>query len=471
MTSMRRLHWATLLVEAIEFLRRFLFTLVVVLAAGSRSEGMVEIVVAGIGALTVLVSGVRYLTTRYGFEGDRFVVTSGLVWKQNRTIPLERIQNVNLQRNVLHRLLGVSQVDIQTASGLGSEASLRVLSDKDAQELKHVLLGHQPTPTFQVAEPTASLFEVELRDLVLAGAFQNRSLYLVFAVLGLFQGPELMGFMRRASGPATLLVKNLGLGAAVLAGGVLLLVGWLVAIAGTVTKYYGFHLNRHEKGLKVGFGLLTQFEHVIPLRRVQFLRVDQPWLYRRLGLYEMDVATAGSFGKEEGGGTTKLAPVVRHVDATRLAHHIFADVPIDVVEWSRVSALTIRRAFLAMAWPCLAASGLLALRVGALGWLVLPLLLGLAWIYALRRFAALGYAVKDGFVCARGGVLKRSTVFIPLERVQFVGMDSSFFQRRLGLASLSVRTASSFATADATIPDLPRDVARSLQDQIVRGKR
>ncbi|MCB8932092.1 MAG: PH domain-containing protein [Fimbriimonadaceae bacterium] len=468
---MRRLHGATMLVEAIEFLRRFLFTVIVVLAAGSRREGMGEIVIAGVGALTVAVSVFRYATTRYGFEGAAFVVTSGLVWKQNRTIPLARIQNVNVQRNVLHRILGVSQVDIQTASGSAAEASLKVLSEADAQELKHALLGQTPGPAFEVRETPPSLFQVELRDLMLAGAFQNRSLYLVFAVLGLMQGPELMGFVRRASGPATHLARSLGVGALVLAGFLLLLVGWFLAIAGTVTKYYGFHIARHEKGLKVGFGLLTQIEHVIPLRRVQYVRVVQPWLYRLLGLCEMDVATAGSFGKEEGGGTTKLAPVVREENAGRLGRHVFADLPLGEVEWSGVSPLTIRRGFLAIFWPCLLGTGLLARTLGPWMGALLPVFLALGWIYARKRHAALGYAIRERFLCVRGGVLKRSIVFIPLERVQYVEAGSSPFQRALGLATLRVRTASSFATPDAVIPDLPAPVAHRLQDEIVKGAR
>lgn len=471
MTSMRRLHWATMLVEAVEFLRRFLFTLVVVLFAGSRREGVGEVVAAGVGALTVAVSVFRYLTTRYGFEGDAFVISSGLVWKQSRTIPLARIQNVNVQRNVLHRLLGVSQIDIQTASGQAAEASLKVLSEADAQELKHALLAHRPHPEFQVQEAPASLFEVDLRDLVLAGAFQNRSLYLVFAVLGLMQGPELVGFVRRATGPVSQMLRSMGLGAVVAAGFLLLLVGWLLAIAGTVTKYYGFHISRHEKGLKVGFGLLTQIEHVVPLRRVQYLRAVQPWLYRLLGICEMDVATAGSFGKEEGGGTTKLAPVVREENAERLGRHVFPNLPWRDEPWTPVSPIAIRRGFLAGMWLSLMGTGALAYALGPMaGFALIPMLL-LSWVAAVKRYAAMAYAMRSGFLCVRSGVLKRSTVFIPLERVQYVECGSTPLQRRWGLATVRVRTASSFATPDAVITDLRGGDAVQLQDAIAKGNR
>jgi len=290
----------------------------------------------------------------------------------------------------------------------------------------------------------------------------------VFAVLGLMQGPELFGFLRRTSAPVTQFAKGLGLGFAILAGIALLLIGWIVAIVGTVTKYHGFHVERHDKGLKVGYGLLTLIEHVIPLRRVQLLRVVQPVLYRLLHLFEIDVATAGSFGDKEGGGNTKLSPVVRMASAPRLAAHVFPTLHLDAIPWGAVSPLTVRRAFLAMTWVSLALSGAAVWRYGPFGGLALAPLLAASWLYARKRFEALGYALDGGFLCSRSGVMRHTKVFIPVERIQFVEVSSSFFQRRLGLASLEVRTASSFATADATIPDLPLHVARALQDAAVR---
>lgn len=468
---MRRLHWATLVVEAVEFLRRFLFTVVLVLFAGSRSEGMTELFLAGTGALTVAFSGMRYFTTRYGLDGDTLIIRSGLIWKQDRTIPLARVQNVNLRRTLLHRLFGVAQVDVETASGQQADARLSVLSLVDAQELKELLLGHREAPSFEIADVPSSLFKVEMRDLVLAGAFQNRSLYMIGAVLGLLQGPDLVGFARRISGPATQVAKSMGVGFAVMAGFALFLFGWLVSIAGTVTKYHGFHIVRHDKGLKVGFGLVTLIEHVIPLKRVQFLRVVQPLLYRWMRLCEMDVATAGSFGEKEGGATTKLAPVVRLENAPRLSRHVFADLRIESIEWRQVSPLTVRRSFLALTWVCLAAGGASTMPYGPRALLALPVLLGLAWAYARKRHQRLGYALQDGFLCARSGVMRQTTVFVPLQRIQFAEVGSSWFQRRLGLATFELRTASAFATADATIPDLPADVARELQDAAVRRDR
>ena len=127
-----------------------------------------------------------------------------------------------------------------------------------------------------------------------------------------------------------------------------------------------------------------------------------------------------------------------------------------------------RRAFLALTWLSLAATGGLATFYGWRALAALPVLLALAWIYARKRYQAIGYALQDGFLCARIGVMRHTIVCVPVQRIQFAEVSSSYFQRRLGLASFELRTASAFATADATLPDLPAEVARELQDAAVR---
>ena len=77
-------------------------------------------------------------------------------------------------------------------------------------------------------------------------------------------------------------------------------------------------------------------------------------------------------------------------------------------------------------------------------------------------------AINDRAKYARIGVMRHTMVFVPLERVQFTGVSSSYFQRCMGLASFEVRTASTFDRPDAHIPDLPLELARALQEAVVR---
>lgn len=88
----------------------------------------------------------RYELTDLGFRKE-----SGVIWKKYVTIPYARIQNVDINRGVLARILGLSDLHIQTAgssasisrygaSGLSSEGRLPGVSKADAELLRDELV-------------------------------------------------------------------------------------------------------------------------------------------------------------------------------------------------------------------------------------------------------------------------------------------------------------------------------------------
>ena len=88
----------------------------------------------------------RYELTDTGFRKEL-----GVIYKKYVTIPYDRIQNVDIYRGILARILGLSDLNIQTAgmsatvgryviSGGGSEGRLPALSREDAERLRDELI-------------------------------------------------------------------------------------------------------------------------------------------------------------------------------------------------------------------------------------------------------------------------------------------------------------------------------------------
>jgi putative membrane protein len=96
----------------------------------------------------------RYLTLRYGMMGPDLVVRHGLIFKVERHIPLERIQNVDLVQNPLHRLLRVAEVRVETAGGSEPEAVLKVLSLDAVERLRRSIFAGRLTAPAPGAAPT-----------------------------------------------------------------------------------------------------------------------------------------------------------------------------------------------------------------------------------------------------------------------------------------------------------------------------
>jgi len=78
-------------------------------------------VVAAVAAIWFVVRPVvRWLTTTYTFTNRRFLKRSGLIAKEGRTIPLNRISGVDFEIGVIDRIFGCGTLVVSDASTDGS---------------------------------------------------------------------------------------------------------------------------------------------------------------------------------------------------------------------------------------------------------------------------------------------------------------------------------------------------------------
>lgn len=91
-----------------------------------------------------------YNNYKYELSTNGFKKESGIIWKSYVTIPYERIQNVDIYRGVWARILGLSDLQIQTAGmsavmgrgamGAGVEGRLPAISKEEAEKLRDELV-------------------------------------------------------------------------------------------------------------------------------------------------------------------------------------------------------------------------------------------------------------------------------------------------------------------------------------------
>jgi uncharacterized membrane protein YdbT with pleckstrin-like domain len=92
-----------------------------------------------------------YRFYRYELTEDGFRKELGVIYKKYVTIPYDRIQNVDIYRGIWSRILGLSDLNIQTAGasavvnrngawGVGSEGRLPALSREVAEQLRDELI-------------------------------------------------------------------------------------------------------------------------------------------------------------------------------------------------------------------------------------------------------------------------------------------------------------------------------------------
>lgn len=477
-----RLHPLTLFFAGWNSIRGFLIPAILVLVLGRGTRGAEWIpVAAAIGAAAVGWAVLRYYTFSYwitaggvGTPGGELIIRSGVLSKTERHIPLHRVQDIRLKQGLMHRLLGVVEVNIETAGGQGAEGKLSVLSQAEAGRLRdaifarRVALADAPAvPALSAgpegavastsapaapASPRQTIRRVTTRELILAGLTSNQvasGFVLVIGIVGFVF--EFVDPKDSQIGDAVQAVIRwwLRFGAdswpVLAAGGTLLLlfVGILISVVGSVVLFYGFELSLAGEDLHRSYGLFTRHASSLPRRRIQLLRVDEGLLRRWLGLATLRASSAGSAPAqdENAKGDDVLLPVVPRAEVVALLPIVFPDAAGHAnPDWRRVSRRAIWRGTFKGSVGVLIVTTAAVVSKGPVG---LLLLTGVALVYGLNvvAYRHLGYADDAGFFRTRRGWLGRSTHVVPVRNVQAVIITQNPLDRRHGVATVRVDTA------------------------------
>ncbi|MDP3987240.1 MAG: PH domain-containing protein [Nanoarchaeota archaeon] len=79
----------------------------------------------------------------YEFNEDGLKIERGIIWKRYSNVPYERIQNVDVHRGILARMLGFSSVMIQTAGYSAravSEGNIPAISVDGAEKIRAFIM-------------------------------------------------------------------------------------------------------------------------------------------------------------------------------------------------------------------------------------------------------------------------------------------------------------------------------------------
>ena len=473
-----RLHGLSWLFVLIAQLKQFILPLLVLLFAGRGDRNDLWGLIA-VGVL-VLVSLAEYFTYRYRLLDDAIVIRSGWLHRSRREIPYARIHNVNLHQSLLHRLVGVAEVRLESAGGVKPEAQMRVLRLQQAEALEALVRrrGHAAPDADAQAEPAAPLLALSDGEVVRLGLISNRGMLLVAAAFGAFAqtgenvfgavidrwGKLVFGGLREFAGQhaddSPLLIALAVASLVLLAMAALRLLSVLLALL----QYHGFTLREGDGRISVERGLLARYRSSAKPRRIQSWSLQEGVLHRLFQRRSLHVQTAtAQRGGEPGQHALKeLAPVARPDACDALIRHFLPAHGWGELDWQPLHP---------RAWWRMAIPGLLLLLLASAGlyvrfgmWGLLPLaLLPLQLWRAHRLAAACGWACNGRLVAWRSGWLSRRWNFAEIGKLQALRLTRSPLDRRTGMAGLLLDTAgASPFGAPLHLRHLPADAAEAL---------
>ncbi|MEF8801966.1 MAG: PH domain-containing protein [Halolamina sp.] len=427
----------------------------------------------GLAVVVAIVGyGIAYYRRfEYELTPDTFDIRSGVFARRDREIPLHRIQNVDISRNVIQRALGLAEVRLETAGASGAEAQLKYVGGDRASQLQREISRLRRSADDQRAgeEQFETVFQITERELgllalVSADAQLMPILFLAASVfvpaVGSLSGSEWVFFGTEAlSGMFGPLVTLGGLIAIGLAYGVI-----------NAAMYYGFTLDRAPEELRYERGLLQKYSGTIPLSKIQSLTIRENVLERALGYASLEIETAGQGGGERDQGTTQSAiPLAERHRVFELTNSIEA---VGDMRFERPPKRARQRYAVRYAAVVGAVTGLLYFVQGVFGrplywWAPLGLLVVVP-LAAHLKWKHRGYFAGENHIVTRNGFWVRQLKVVPYYRVQTVLSSETIFQRRRHLGTVTIDTAGarSLIGTDARAADIARETTEQLREQV-----
>jgi putative membrane protein len=471
----RRVHPATIVLRFLKEAPSTVLALPAGLAFLSRT-GLVQALGFAILLALILVffNWLAWTRFRYGVGERDIVIESGILHCTRRVIPFDRIQDVDLERALLHRAFGLAKVKIETGAGGKDEGLLDSVSLVEAERLRASVRAWQgaapagaQAADAAAAPAAAALFEMGVPRVLLFGLFNFSLVYLagLFALLQSFD--QLLPFdiydpARWVGLVDEHLPERFTFGAIAAVLFAALLLGLVAGVLRTLARDHGYRLSSEGERFRRERGLLTRSEVVIARRRVQLAHVETGPIRRWLGWFGLSFQTLGASG--DGSGHQPAAPFARREEMERvLAETRGLRLPPPPV-LAMVSRRHILRALLLGIGPSLA-----AILAASVWWrpalalvALLPLLGVVAWLD--RYFHR--YALDGELLFVERGFWRQQLWLIPLANLQALSLGRSWLQRRLGLATLSLDTAGAPAMNPPRIVDLRLEAARALAREI-----
>ena len=485
---------------------------------GAANGNLFYLILAAVFLIpSIAFSIIRYFTVRYRISKGELVVNEGLFFRRTRTVPVERIQNIDLVQGVLHRIFKVAEVRVETASGTKPEAVLSVLSLTQVELLRRNVFQQKTAETKSIDDnahnlanasseafdsetqavgdknlfasstdpPTekeeSEILKIPLAWLAKAGFASDRGLLMVGVVLGLyyqfdrrqeydFDFSYISQWLPSINNPfatAALVVVGCMIGLLLLR---LLGVGWYIL------RFFGYRLRLAGDDFKISCGLFTKVSATVPRKRIQFISVHSNLVSRLLGFSSIRIETAGGASSDNENATTTVSrrwfiPVIPTADVAEMVGQLRPGLKWqpDSYDWQSLSAKAGRRMTRIAIVVSLLLTPIGFYFFGIWGCGITLIALPVMITYAIKKSRAVRFARTSFGVVYRSGILTRKISLTFFEKIQAAQVEQSPFDRRWEMATLSVDTAAAGPADHAIeIKYLDAEFARREYQQILK---
>jgi len=438
-------------------------TIIPIMFAFFKSTGSKFYLLIGILALIIIAIIISYLWyRRFTFfldkEKQEFIVNKGILNRDQVIIQLDKIQQVNINQNLLQKLIGVYGLKIDTAGASGEEVNIYAIDENAAYNLKDHLLNRAMVDSNRTSSNDASLVQTAEKPVLKVSAFtllkvgltsnygQSLTLMFVFFLYTIQEARHIMDLFELDQD----VVKSSVLGLATLfslAIIVIVLLFTLLAInlVRTFYKYFDLQISKHTHSLLLSSGLIAKKNTLINPDKVQVTKYSQNYFQKKLNLLNMSLKQA-QFGQNKTGeelqGNTLEIVGCNAAERDELLKMILQHVPVKgksfIPNWRFLNLPTFFKLILPVVIFLIVAINIAEVRA-YIGLALVYLILGFLMI--LISFRRHRIAVNQDFIIKTSGIWDVTTEIIQPNKIQAITASQYPWHKSVDVGHLSLHTA------------------------------
>lgn len=427
--------------------------------------------VIGVAIVSMIIAIIAYFRFYFHIKDDELLVEKGILIKKRTSIPFDRIQTINIEQNIVHQMFRVVRVVVDTAGSEKSEFEFQALNQEMAESLRNLILtrksalkkgnddDQEEKESHKYVEEAETIMNIGVGQLIKIGLTENhlRSGALIFAF-----GWWIFDSLTEVGVDVEDYSGNLDMSPTVSIFLFLIIAFAIISLAisliRTVLMYYDLKFLRIGDGFRLTRGLLTKKNVAALDHKIQMVSFADNLLKKLLGYKDLMLKQASSIEIVSTKSIKIPGCKQEHIDLVTAS--LYGKQSFEDMEYYEVDKrYFIRKAIYIILF------GAIPISIGVYVERPLVWLAGIALVFYLILVSYLNYRkTRYGFnhkmVVVRGGVFGDKTTLFPLYKLQSAALKQNFYQRRHGLASVVLYTAS----GGTSIPYISKTTAQQLMD-------
>jgi len=443
---------------------------------GQQRDNFEILLVIIVSLISTTLSIAAYYKFRYHIMDDEIIINKGILKKVNLNVPFDRIQAINSNQNLIHRIFNVASIEIDTAGSKNSEIKIDAISIDKAKRLKEYILSQKAlsvaiedneikdVDSNQLIQEEKELLRLDIPALLKVGIGQNhfRSLSIIgLFFLGLTQYADMI-FSKKEYMKYSEQLETAAMSFILIIAPLVLIATFIFTLFRTVLKYYDLRFKETNLGYRLVSGLFTRHEKQANFNKIQLVGWHTNPIKKWFGMFELNLSQAfsstmikkqtlqipGMYADQLAGVCHSYFPVENRSDY--ILHPVSPRLMIRT--FSKLGSIVFALGCFKVLNPHL-----------SLSWMLILAALVLAVCYTYFSWKKWQIKISKNGILIRKGFISTSYILLRWEKIQGLRSRQSIFQMRHHLTDLHIFTAA----GPLTVPYMSEPTVEELQDYLL----